>query len=327
MFLKEAGFSIWCDFIEREFLQKGFKELIRKDIVNGATSNPAIFKEAFLNSKAYAKQKESLKGKDKKEIYEALAIKDIKEAADILMPLYEKEDDGFVSIEVDPFLCDDAEGTIKEGERLFNEIGKENVMIKIPATEAGYEAMRELTKRGVNVNATLVFSKEQGVNSLKALKEGIENSRKKTKAVISVFVSRFDRKLDPLLAKKGLQTGVFGIYNATEIYYEVEKESFKDIKTLFASTGVKGGERYPKDYYIKELLYENCVNTAPLNTIEAFLKNETFEVKTPPSKEEIENFFKKLEKEGIEREKVAKELTDEGIEAFKKAFSDILASL
>ncbi len=325
MFLKKANFSIWCDFIERDFLQKEFKNLIEKGVINGATSNPAIFKEAFLNSKAYQEQKESLKGKDKKEIYEALAIKDIKEAADILMPLYKKDDDGFVSIEVDPFLCDDAKGTIKEGERLFKEIDRENVMIKIPATKAGYEAMRELTKIGINVNATLVFSKEQGINSLKALKEGIKKAPRKTKGVISVFVSRFDRKLDKSLKEKGLRPGLFGIYNATDIYYEVEKEDFKDIKTLFASTGVKGDD-YPKDYYIKELLYKNSINTAPLNTIEAFLKNKTFKIKTPPSKEEIDNFFEKLQKEGIEREKVAKEFMDEGIEAFKKAFSEILSS-
>ena len=326
MFLKEANFSIWCDFIERKFLQKEFPKLVKNNIVNGATSNPAIFKEAFLKSKAYKEDIEALKKEDKKRVYEKLAIKDIQKAADILMPLYEKEDDGFVSIEVDPFLCDDAKGTIKEGKRLFKEIARENVMIKIPATDAGYEAMRELSKEGINVNATLVFSKEQAKNSFLALREGIEKSPKNTKGVISVFVSRFDRKLDLILKEKNLPKGLYGIMNASEIYLGIEKEGFKNIKTLFASTGVKG-DNYPKDYYIKNLLYKNTVNTAPLNTIEAFLKNEEFKVKNPPSKDEIERFFSLMEKNGIKREEITKTLTKEGIEAFKKAFLEILQNL
>ncbi len=326
MFLKEIGFSLWCDFIERDFLQKEFKEWINKGVINGATSNPAIFKEAFLNSPAYKEDREKLKGKDKKRIYELLAIKDIKTAANILKPLYEKNDDGFISIEVDPFLCDDAKGTIDEGERLFKEIGEENVMIKIPATTAGYEAMRELTKRGINVNATLVFSKEQAKNSLNALMEGIKENPKDTKAVISVFVSRFDRKLDPILKEKGLETGLFGIMNASEIYRMIQNADFKNVKTLFASTGVKG-EDYPKDYYVKELLYANVVNTAPLNTIEAFLQNDHYEIKTPPKEEEIEEFFEIMAKNGIDREEINETLIKEGIEAFKKAFEEILKEL
>ena len=326
MFLKEANFSIWCDFIERSFLQKDFKELVEKNIVNGATSNPAIFKEAILKSKAYKEDIEKLKGEDKKRIYEKIAIKDIRQAADILMPLYEKGDDGFVSIEVDPFLCDDAKGTIEEGKRLFKEINRENVMIKIPATKAGYEAMRELSKEGINVNATLVFSKEQAKNSLISLKEGISQSKKSTKGVISVFVSRFDRKIDPVLKEKNLKEGLYGIMNASEIYLMIEEEKFPFVKTLFASTGVKG-ENYPQDYYMKNLLYPNCINTAPLKTIEAFLKNKNFVVKKPPKKEEIEKFFSLMEKNQIKREEINEILIKEGIEAFKKAFKEILENL
>ena len=326
MFLKEANFSIWCDFIERDFLNKGFKKLIKEGIINGATSNPAIFKSAFLNSPAYKEQKEELKGLDKKEIYEELAIKDIRDAADILMPLYKKGDDGFISIEVDPFLCDDAKATIKEGKRLFNKINRDNVMIKIPATDAGYEAMRELTGEGINVNATLIFSKEQAEKSLKALKEGIKKSNSNTKAVISIFVSRFDRKSDNLLKKIGLKEGLFGIMNASDIYNMIEEEKEKSIKALFASTGVKGDD-YEGDYYIKELLYQNSINTAPLNTIDIFLKNSSFKTKNPPSKEQIESFFKELEQNGIDRESISKELSDEGILAFKEAFRDILNNL
>jgi len=326
MFLKEANFSIWCDFIERDFLNKGFKDLIKRGIINGATSNPAIFKSAFLNSLAYKEQKEKLKGLGKKEIYEELAIKDIRDAADILMPLYEKEDDGFVSIEVDPFLCDDTKATIDEGRRLFKKIDRANVMIKIPATKAGYEAMRELTGEGINVNATLVFSKEQGEKSLKALKEGIQKSNTLTKGVISIFVSRFDRATDAILQKKGLNGGLFGIMNAADIYNDIEEESFPHIKALFASTGVKGDD-YEGDYYMKELLYKNSINTAPLNTIETFVKNGSFEIKIPPSKEETESFFQKLKRKQIDRENISAKLMNEGILAFKEAFGDILDNL
>lgn len=127
---KRLKFSLWCDFVEKSFLETEFVELIDKGIINAATSNPAIFKSAFLGSKAYADAKAALKGKAPKEIYEALAIDDIKLAASKLLASYEKGDDGFISIEVDPLLCDDAQATIEEGRRLFKAIGYPNVMIK-----------------------------------------------------------------------------------------------------------------------------------------------------------------------------------------------------
>ncbi len=119
MYIEEAKFSLWCDFIERDFLKEGLKELIENKIINGATSNPSIFKNAFLNSPAYKDDIKSLQGKGAKEIYETLAIKDIEISADLLATLYKQDDDGFISIEVDPSLCDDVKGTIAEGKRLF----------------------------------------------------------------------------------------------------------------------------------------------------------------------------------------------------------------
>lgn len=174
MYIEDLKFSLWADFIERDYLDKEFKDLINDGIINGATSNPAIFKNAILNSPAYKEQLSTLGSFSAKEKYEAVAIYDIKKAADILKPLYEVGNDGYVSIEVDPFLCDDADATIKEGKRLFAEIGRNNVMIKVPATTAGYIAMEELSASGIPVNATLIFKKEQAVSCAKAFERGCE---------------------------------------------------------------------------------------------------------------------------------------------------------
>jgi len=330
MYLEDLKFSLWCDFVERSFLEGEFVDLIEKKIINGATSNPAIFKSSFLSSPAYKSDIETLKGKSPKEIYEALAVEDIKRAAQKLLPLYERGDDGFISIEVDPNLCDDAEGTIDEGVRLFNEIDMPNVMIKVPATDAGFEAMEALVSKGINVNATLIFSNEQSNGCLEAFKNGTkkakDNGHKIPKAVISIFVSRFDRKLDPILKEKGLELSKVGIFNALRIYNSIEKFGLENVRALFASTGVKGDDLEP-DYYIRELLCYNSVNTAPLNTIKSFLDSQAAEKKVVADMEKIEEFFALLEKNGIDMRKVNDELMQEGLEAFKVAFEEIMEAL
>ena len=329
MFLEDINFSLWCDFIERSFLQNEFKKLIDNSVVNGATSNPAIFKEAILNSPIYKNEIKKLSSKSAKEIYEELACEDIKLAADILEPLYEKDDDGFISIEIDPRLCDDAKGSIEEGKRLYEKIGKKNVMIKVPATNAGYEVIEELVGEGINVNVTLIFSPLQTKLSLQAIKRGQQKmgvGKDLPQVVISVFVSRFDRKLDSKLSEKNIKTSLTGIFNASKIYNMIENQHIINTRTLFASTGVKGGDLL-SDYYIKELLYPNSINTAPLKTIDALLKNRDFLPKEPLSNDIIDEYFKVLENQGINMDKVYEELMKEGIEAFKVAFSDILETL
>jgi transaldolase len=175
---QEIGFSLWLDFVERDFLKKEFKELIGNNIINGATSNPAIFASAITTSPAYKEQLKSLEGKSPKEKYEALAIEDIKTAAIALRECYDSGNDGYISIEVDPFLSNDTDATVAEGKRLFEAIGEPNVMIKVPATPAGYEAMTRLMSDGISVNATLIFSPAQAKECLKAMKKGIEASPK-----------------------------------------------------------------------------------------------------------------------------------------------------
>ena len=331
MYNNELKFSLWCDFVERSFLEGEFGELIANNVVNAATSNPSIFQAAFLGSPAYAEDKAKLQGKSAKEIYEALAISDIQLAAKKLLSSYEKGDDGFISIEVDPFLCDDTEATVEEGKRLFKAIGYPNVMIKVPATEAGFSAMEALLSEGINVNATLVFSDTQTKECIKAFgsanKTLVEKGVKKLpQAVISIFVSRFDRKLDAELAKIDFVTSRVGIMNAMRCYELIQNAKLPNVRTLFASTGAKGDKLSP-DYYIKELLLPNSINTAPLATIKAFIASSKACKPIELRSDWIENFFHSVEANGIDMNVVCDELMDEGLRAFKEAFVEILNEL
>lgn len=327
MYREDLKFSLWADFIERDYLDKEFKALLEKKTINGATSNPAIFKNAILNSSAYKRQLQSLDGLSPKEKYEALAIYDIQRAADILKPLYDNNDDGYVSIEVDPFLCDDAEATVAEGKRLFQAINRQNVMIKIPATEAGYRAMKELTAVGIAVNATLVFQKSQAIYCAEAFEEGSKIYGKSVDTVISIFVSRIDRALDGLLKANGIQTALTGIYNTSVIYEEIQKMHVQGCKALFASTGVKD-DSLPPYYYIEKLLAYNSVNTAPVDTIKAFdAHGSSHQAALPIDTAIVNSHFAKLEAIGIAMDEVLQKQIEDGLEAFKKAFTEILEAL
>lgn len=326
MYIEDLKFSLWADFIEREYLDNEFRELISQGIVNGATSNPAIFKNAILSSSAYREQLATLSALAPKEKYEAVAIYDIQKAADILAPLYEAGDDGYVSIEVDPYLCDDAEATIEEGKRLFAQIGRKNVMIKVPATNAGYVAMRTLVGSGIPVNATLIFQKEQALACAEAFKEGMKEYGSEVATVISVFVSRIDRALDALLAKSGVTTGLSGVYNSAAIYAEVEKLGVKGCRVLFASTGVKDNS-LSAHYYIEKLLAYNSINTAPIETIKAFHANGLRARALPIEPKMIEEHFEKIRDLGIDFDAVLVKQIEDGLQSFKDAFKDILESL
>lgn len=308
--------SIWIDYLDREFLDNEFRELVNSGLVNGLTSNPAIFANA-LKKDIYKEDLEKLKGKTPKEKYEEIAIKDIKKACDILMPLYEKGMDGFVSLEVDPTLINDAKGTIDEALRLVDKIKRDNLMIKIPANEAGYKAMKELSKRGININATLVFSPNQAMKAL----EAIENAQ----GVISIFVSRFDRKLNPILEKQNLAKDRVGFFNAIKIYNQIEELGAKNIRALFASMGVKQ-DYLEKDYYVKNLYLNNSVLTLPLDVIEE-IKDKELEESFHFQTKHIDAFFSFLSPAGINMQKIYQELFDEGVRAFEEAFEGMLKGL
>ena len=312
--------SIWVDYLEREFLDTTFKDWVNQGLVNGLTSNPAIFANA-LKKDVYKEDFERLKGKNPKEIYEEIAVKDIQKACDILEPLYDEGDDGYASIEVDPRLINDAKGTVDEALRLVDKIQRDNVMIKIPANEAGYKAMEELAKRGININATLVFSPNQAMRALEAISKGPRT----IDGVISVFVSRFDRKLNPQLAMQNLAKDRVGFFNAIKIYNQIEEQGLSNIRTLFASTGVKQ-EYLPKDYYVQNLYLPHSVLTLPLDVIEE-IKDKELEDSFHFQTKHIDAFFSFLSPSGISLQKVYQELFEEGVKAFEEAFENMLNSI
>jgi len=312
--------SIWVDYLDREFLNTTFKEWVKNGFVNGLTSNPAIFANA-LKKDVYKEDFEKLKGKSGKEIYEEIAIKDIQKACDILAPLYDEGNDGYASIEVDPRLINDTKGTIDEALRLVDKIQRDNLMIKIPANEAGVKAMEELAKRGININATLVFSPNQAMQAAEAIAKGPRS----VDGVISVFVSRFDRKLNSVLKEKNLAQDRVGFFNAIKIYNQIEEMNLPNIRTLFASTGVKQ-DYLPKDYYVENLYLPHSVLTLPLDVIEA-VKDKEIEESFHFQTKHIDGFFSFLTPAGINMQKIYQELFDEGVEAFEKAFEDMLNSI
>jgi transaldolase len=313
--------SIWVDYLEREFLNNKFKELVDSGLVNGITSNPAIFANAILNSEAYKNDIEKLKGNSAEEIYEELAVKDIQKACDVLSNKYKEGDEGFASIEVNPKLANDTTGTIDEALRLVEKIDRENLMIKIPATKAGYEAMKTLAKEGININATLVFSPNQAMQCVEALSY-LPNNKE---GVISVFVSRFDRELNDKLAEKSLSKDKIGFFNAIKIYNQINGKNLPNIKTLFASTGVKQ-DYLDKDYYVKQLNLNNSILTLPLDVID-FIKGEELDESFHFETKHIDAFFSFLTPANISIQKTYEKLMNEGLKAFENSFQQMLDSL
>ncbi len=229
-------------------------------------------------------------------------------------------------MEVDPYLSDDSEATIAEGKRLFATIGKKNVMIKVPATEAGYKAMEELTSCGIPVNATLIFKKSQAIACAQAFETGIKKYGKRVDTVISIFVSRVDRAIDSTLASKDVAVALAGIYNSADIYNKIIEMNVEGCRTLFASTGVKD-DSLPAHYYIDELLAYNSVNTAPIDTIKAFHSNGVKKKALPISGEVISAHLNKIKDAGVDFEAILDAQISDGLVAFENAFKDILESL
>lgn len=325
------SFSLWCDFVENHFLDTEFVGLINSGKINGATSNPAIFKQAILSSPSYKAKIAEFKGKNAKEMYENLAILDIQKAADKLALNFHQQNDGFVSLEIDPRLYDSTALSLGEAKRLYTAIGKDNVMMKIPATPQSYEVMSELMSEGISVNATLVFSLAQAKSCFEALNLGLKafmrknaNALKDAKmrfpqAVISVFVSRFDR----LLNARARDKNQIGILNASLCYHYIKAQNEPNIRTLFASTGVKGGD-LPKDYYINELLFDESVNTAPLDALNAFSGVKC--LKKPLSEGEILSKLR-ANLSDDELNSACEFLLEDGLKVFCEAYEEILKSV
>jgi transaldolase len=223
-------------------------------------------------------------------------------------------------------LCDDAHATIQEGIRLHQTISRDNVMIKVPATPAGYEAMEALVSQGIAVNATLIFKKEQAVACANAFARGVAQFGKKVDTVISVFVSRVDRAIDHHLIASNITPALTGIYNSASIYAEIEAMGVLGCRTLFASTGVKDDSLEPH-YYIEKLLAYNSVNTAPIETILSFDTKGVKQQALPIPQEVIDQHMQQVQQSGINLDEVLDRLIVEGLDAFKEAFDEILEAL
>lgn len=348
--LTEIGQSIWYDFIEREFVLGGKLENLINEGLRGITSNPAIFEKAISTGKLYDGdiEKEITKTTDPYQVYEAIALKDIALAADLLLPVYEKTKglDGYVSIEVNPDLAFDAKKTFNEAVRLRVALQRNNVMIKVPATNEGIEAVEELIAHGINVNVTLIFSIENYRKVAQAYIKGLKRLKAAggdlslVASVASFFVSRLDSKIDPLLKEKNADElmGKIGVANskmaykiyedlfATEEWKELEKVGARAQRLLWASTGTKNAA-YPDTLYVDELIGYNTVNTVPPATLDSFMEHGKVAVTLTKDVEEAETQYNKLAELGLSIEKITDELQDEGVKLFVKSFNGLLETL
>src|SRR5947209_12504647 len=291
--LHEAGVSIWLDTLSRELLRSGeFAELIRDSSVTGATSNPTIFAQAITGSDLYDDQLRELSdsgARDAQQLFFSLALDDVREAARLLRPAYDRSRgrDGFISFECTPDLADDTEATIAQACDLWQRLDQPNVMIKVPGTPAGLPAIEELTRRGVNVNITLLFSIERYQQVIEAYLRGLGarvqagESLEHISSVASFFLSRIDTKVDPQLPEGSPLRGQVAIASARVAYQRFrdkfagsEWERLQDQGAraqwpLWASTGTKNAE-YSDVLYVTELIGPDVVNTMPEHTLQAF---------------------------------------------------------
>jgi len=348
--LAELGQAIWLDYISRSLIGSGeLQELVDQGL-RGVTSNPSIFEKAIAGSGDYDEDLNRLvrDGKSKAEIYEDLAMADIRNAADVLRPVYEKSGgaDGFVSLEVNPALAHDTEATIAEARRLFASLERPNVMIKVPATAAGIPAIEILIGEGVNVNVTLIFSLEQYEAVATAYIAGLEKLALaggdvgKVASVASFFISRVDTAVDKALEEVGNTEiqGKIAIDNA-KIAYDRFKEIFssegweklaakgaKVQRPLWASTSSKT-PAYPDTLYVDNLIGPDTVNTLPPATLDDFLDHGTVAATVETDVDGARMRMAELTKLGIDLDAITNKVLDEGVAAFAKSFEGLIASI
>ncbi len=357
--INQQGQSVWLDYIERNMVHRGELQSLVEEGVSGVTSNPTIFQKAISNGDAYEQDLQQLVATDKdaREIFESLAADDVQAATDVLRPVYEREGgkDGFVSIEVAPDLAYDTERTTEEARRLWQTVDRPNVMIKVPATEAGLEVIRALTSEGINVNVTLIFSRARYAAVKEAYIQGLEerlaagNSIDHIASVASFFISRVDSKVDGYLdeaaANKPEQAdeikalkGKAAIANAKLAYQQFE-EKFSGARwqkladaganvqrPLWASTSTKDPS-YPDVLYVNSLIGAHTVNTMPPETYEATKDHATAEQTVTKNVDEAKQTLAAIEATGISMDQVTDELEEEGVQKFADSFTDLLDTI
>ena len=355
--LETFGQSPWLDFIQRSFTADGLQQLIERDGLKGITSNPAIFEKAMGAGTDYDAGFKALAeagDHDALDIYEALAIEDIQQAADMMRPVWTATGkvDGYVSLEVSPYLALRTDDTVAEARRLWKAVGRENLMVKVPGTEAGAPAIRTLIGDGLNINVTLLFSQEAYLAVAEAFMAGLEDRVERGESiaglssVASFFVSRIDvaidKKIDARVEKgetalKELR-GKVAIANAKVAYAEyqamVESDRWKALaakgalpqRLLWASTGVKD-KAYSDVMYVEQLIGPDTVNTIPPATMDAFRDHGTAAETLTQGVDEARDVLVRVEAAGLDLGGVTRELVTDGVELFAAAADKLLGAV
>jgi transaldolase / glucose-6-phosphate isomerase len=361
--LQSFGQSIWLDFIRRNLIRNGdLKRLIEEDGLRGVTSNPSIFEKAIAGSTDYSESLaalEKLKDAEPMELYEALAIKDIQDAADIMRPVYEatRMRDGYISLEVSPYLANDTKATIDEARRLWKKVSRPNLMIKVPGTAAGLPAIETLIGEGINVNVTLLFAQERYEQVAAAYIAGVTALGKsggdvsKIASVASFFVSRIDTLVDDTIDKRlgtgpaaadraalASLKGKVAVANArltyqkyhsiykSEAWRALAKQGAQTQRLLWASTSTKN-PAYSDIMYVEELIGPDTVNTIPPATMDAFRDHGKPRASLGADLAQAHDTMKTLERTGISMKQITDQLVEEGVKLFADAFDKLLAAV
>lgn len=357
--LHDAGQSLWLDYIDRPMLHNGeLARRIRDDVLTGMTSNPAIFEKALASGTAYDAQVAGIAGERTAwQLFEELAAEDVRTACDLFRGVYDRTQgvDGYVSLEVSPNVANDAAGTIREARHLWQMVDRPNVMIKVPGTDAGCLALRQLIADGINVNVTLLFAVEAHARVIEAYLCGLE-ARAAAHAplahvasVASFFVSRVDSEIDKRLdaqvtagrldaAAAGALKGKAAVANA-KLAYRLFLECFSGPRwaallakgaqvqrPLWASTSTKNPS-YRDVIYVEELVGAQTVNTLPPATLEAFRDHGETRRSVDVDLAAAEQALAAIEATGISVHNVTDQLLGEGLTSFQKAFDTLLAGL
>ena len=353
--LSEFGQSVWLDFIQRKLLTGGeLKRMVEEDGLKGVTSNPAIFEKAIADSDDYDDVIAELGGDgsaDPKAVYEAIATRDIQDAADVLKPVYDETGarDGYVSLEVSPYLAHDTEATVAEARRLWNTVSRDNLLIKVPGTPEGVPAIEQLIGEGISVNVTLLFAREAYEQVAQAYLRGLARAAAdgldvgRIASVASFFISRIDSLVDDTIQKRieaadGTQKerlqallGKVAIANAKLTYKRYKEimqgEGWQALaargarpqRLLWASTSTKN-PNYPDVLYVDELIGEDTVNTIPPATLDAFRDHGKIRKSLGEDVEAAAETMDALERAGVSMEEVTDKLLEDGVRLFSRGF-------